>query len=241
MMPNIHRLILGLVLLAALVHALPAQTLDIDEAQKRTRPSRWYGGGSLVLAQPLGEFDEYIDFGGGLAGHIMYQLSPGGAAAIRLDGGYIQYGSEKTRIRPFPRIEADVTTSNGIVFVGIGPQLMVPDGRVRPYIGGSVGLSYFVTESSISGRNAPDEDLFNTTNFDDFVFSWTGAGGIYIPLRKGLRPISLDIGARYHGNGRARYLREGSIQDNPDNSITITPIESETRLLTWHLGVSAGF
>lgn len=237
---NVHRLILGLVLLFALVQSLPAQALDIDEAQKQVRPSRWYGGGSLVLAQPLGEFDEYIGFGGGIAGHLMYQLSPGGAAAIRLDAGYVQYGREKTRIRPFPRIEADVTTSNGIAFFGVGPHFSLPGDGVRPYAGGSVGLAYFVTESSMSGRNAPDEDLFKTTNFDDVVFAYTGAAGIYVPLRKGLRPVSLDIGARYHGNGRARYLREGSIQDNPDNSVTITPIESETKLLTWHVGVSVG-
>jgi len=161
--------------------------------------------------------------------------------ALRLDMGYVLYGSEKTRIRPFPRLEGDITTNNSIVYAGIGPQFMVPDGMLRPYVGGSAGLSYFFTQSSLEGITTGSDQILQTTNFDDVTFAFSGAGGIYIPLRRGLKPISLDIGARYHGNGRARYLREGSIQDNPDNSITVTPIESETNLLTWHLGIAVGF
>jgi hypothetical protein len=218
-----------------------AQALDVSTAQRRQVPSRWFGSFSLAVAQPLGEFDDYIGIGGGLAGGVMYQLSANGPFAIRGDFGYILYGSEKKRIHPFPRLEGDITTNNSIVFAGIGPQLMVPDGLVRPYVGGSVGLAYFFTQSSLDGITTGSESILETTNFDDVTFAYTGSAGVYIPLRRGLKPISLDIGARYHGNGRARYLREGSIQDNPDNSITIDPIESETNLLTWHLGIAVGF
>lgn len=229
-------------LVAALAAALPvsAQTLDISDDDKPQTPSRWFGSLSVLAAQPLGEFNDYIDFGGGIAGGFMFQLTSGGPIALRFDGGYLVYGSETKRIRPFPRLEGDITTTNSIAYFGVGPQFMVPDGNFRPYLGGSVGLSYFFTQSSLDGVLS-DEDILETTNFDDATFAFTGAAGIYIPLRRGMRPVSLDIGVRYHGNGRARYLREGSIQDNPDNSITINPIESETNLLTWHLGVSAGF
>lgn len=223
------------------IHAVTAQTLDVSDAQRRTEPSRWFGSFSLLAAQPLGEFNDYIDVGGGVSGGVMYQISPGSPIAIRADFGYVLYGSEKKRIHPFPRLEGDITTNNSIVYAGLGPQVMVPDGMFRPYIGGSVGLSYFFTQSSLDGITSGSDAILQTTNFDDVTFSYTGAAGIYVPLRRGLKPISLDIGGRYHGNGRARYLREGSIQDNPDNSITVTPIESETNLLTWHLGISVGF
>jgi hypothetical protein len=218
-----------------------AQALDVPEVQRRTLPSRWFGSVSLLAAQPLGEFDDYIGVGGGLAAGVMYQLSPTSPFAIRADFGYVLYGSEEKRIHPFPRLEADITTNNSIVYAAIGPQLMVPDGLLRPYLGGSVGLAYFFTQSSLDGVTAGSDAILQTTNFDDVTFAYTGAAGVYIPLRRGLKPISLDIGARYHGNGEARYLREGSIQDNADNSITVTPIESETNLLTWHLGITVGF
>ncbi len=237
------RILWAVALVAALgaARAAGAQTLDISQDREPQAPSRWFGSLSVMAAQPLGEFNDYIDVGGGIAGGILYQLTPGGPVGLRMDAGYIVYGSETKRIRPFPRLEGDITTTNSIVFFGIGPQFMVPDGMFRPYVGGSAGLSYFFTQSSLEGISSGSEDILETTNFDDVTFAFTGAAGIYIPLRRGMRPISLDIGARYHGNGRARYLREGSIQDNPDNSITINPIESETNLLTWHLGVSAGF
>lgn len=225
-----------------LARGAAAQSLDVgSQEQRRTVPSRWFGSISVLAAQPLGEFDDYIDVGGGVSGGVMYQLTPNGPLALRADFGYVLYGSERKRINPFPRLEGDIETNNSIFYAGIGPQVMVPDGRFRPYLGGTVGLSYFFTQSRLDGVTSGTDAILETTNFDDLTFAMTGAGGVYIPLRRGLKPVSLDIGARYHANGRARYLREGSIQDNPDNSITVNPIESETNLLTWHLGVTIGF
>ena len=59
-------------------------------------------------------------------------------------------------------------------------------------------------------------------------------------LRGGARPISIDLSARYHGNGEAKYLRKGDIIDHPDGSISFTPNHSETNLWTFQLGVSMG-
>jgi len=225
-----------------LARGAAAQSLDVgSQEQQRVVPSRWFGSVSVLAAQPLGEFDDYIDVGGGVSGGVMYQLTPNGPLALRADFGYVLYGSERKRINPFPRLEGDIETNNSIFFAGIGPQVMVPDGMFRPYLGGTVGLSYFFTQSRLDGVTSGTDAILETTNFDDLTFAMTGAAGVYVPLRRGLKPISLDIGARYHANGRARYLREGSIQDNPDNSITVDPIESETNLLTWHLGVTIGF
>jgi hypothetical protein len=201
----------------------------------------WFAGANVALAQPLGQFDDYVGVGGGVSGFFARALDPRGIAAIRLDLGYLVYGSEKVRVHPFPRISADVNTSNNIFYGAIGPQFMLPNGSLRPYVSGSVGLAYFFTQSSIEGVDSQSEDLFNTTNFDDVTFAFNGAAGVYVPIKRGARPISLDVGGRYHGNGRARYLREGSIQDNPDNSVSFTPIESNTNLITWHLGIAVGF
>jgi hypothetical protein len=48
------------------------------------------------------------------------------------------------------------------------------------------------------------------------------------------------VGGRYHFNGRARYLREGGIRDNPDGSVDLEVLESRVHLVTWHIGLSVG-
>ena len=83
-------------------------------------------------------------------------------------------------------------------------------------------------------------DFASSTNFDDFTFAASGGGGLWITLHAGPRPIRLDLGARYLNNGRVKYLREGSIHEAPDGSISFKPIESESNLVLYHLGVSVG-
>ncbi|MDQ3698183.1 MAG: hypothetical protein M3373_09185 [Gemmatimonadota bacterium] len=222
--------------------AAAAQVLDPGSSAQRPRttPSRTFAGVGLLVAQPVGEFGDYVDVGVGIGGHLIHQLDRTGAFALRADLGFLVYGSERKRIRPFPRLEADIKTSNNILIASIGPQLMVPSGRLRPYVNGSIGLGYFYTQSTIEGRDARNEGLLNTTNHNDATFAWSGGGGLYIPVRKGLRPVSIDLGARFQANGRAEYLREGSIQDNLDNTYSFTPIRSQTDLVIYQIGVAIG-
>lgn len=229
--------LLALLLLAT---QLPAH------AQRRGEhdaPPRAFAGGSLQVAEPVGEFREHVDTGFGVGGHFLYALDRAGGVGIRVDGGMVNYGNEHRKV-PLSstiggRITADLTTSNNILLLGAGPQLMLPTGRLRPYAFGTAGIAYFVTESSLRGDRGGD--VFATTNnFDDLSFAFGGGAGIYIPLRRGSTPISVDLGARFQRNGRATYLREGSIRDNPDGTISFTPIESETDLLTFQVGLSAG-
>lgn len=206
-------------------------------------PSRHFVGGSVLVAQPQGEFRENVDVGAGLSAHYIQRLDAAGVFALRVDGGLLIYGNEHKRV-PFSntvggRVMVDVNTTNSILTLGIGPQIMAPTGRLRPYLNATAGLAYFVTQSSVEGTS-DNRTIANTTNYDDASFAYGAGAGVYVPLRRGAVPISLDAGVRYSRNGRARYLREGSIRDNPDSSITITPLESQTDLLTFHLGVSVG-
>jgi hypothetical protein len=50
----------------------------------------------------------------------------------------------------------------------------------------------------------------------------------------------LDVGALWTHNGRTTYLREGSIIEYPDGSVTIVPIRSEANHWTFRLGVAVG-
>ncbi|MFN2398054.1 MAG: hypothetical protein ABR543_05330, partial [Gemmatimonadaceae bacterium] len=226
----------------AFVPSADGQVFDMDHPEKRG-PSRVFGGFALMAAVPQGEFADQVGNGYGFGGNVVLPLGRSSPVGIRLDAGFLIYGHERKRVCFSStigcRLQLDLNTNNNIFVAGIGPQLMLPKGAVRPYLTGSVGLAYLFTESSVEGSS--DLSPFaNTTNYDDFTFAWTGAAGVYIPVRRGRQPISIDLSARYHANGRANYLREGSIRDNPDGSISFTPIQSDTNFWTWQLGLAFG-
>jgi hypothetical protein len=211
-------------------------------ADMQRSPIRGLGGIHAIVAQPVGPFGEAVDVGGGLNLYGLINAGPDSPLGLRLDGGFVIYGSETNRYRLSPtipdRVTAKLTTTNSIFFLGAGPQLMATSGPIRPYVNGSVGFSVFVTSSSLSGDDDNDDD-FNTTNQSDATLAYTGGAGFYIPL--GTRtPVAIDLGAKYHGNGRVEYLRKGDITDNPDGSITINRRNTEANLVTYHIVVSVG-
>ncbi len=234
--------ILALIATLGLAPAASAQKIDLRPAP---RPARVFLGASVLGAQPLGDFADLIgdDAAFGFGGHLIYRLDRHGMLGIRMDAGVIIYGNERQRACFSPtvgcRVELDVETNNNIALFGIGPQLLVPNGRFRPYLAGTVGLAYYFTESTVEGTSS-NTPFARTTNFDDPAFAYTGSAGLYIPVRRGPRPISIDVGVRYHHNGEASYLREGSIHDEPDGDILFTTLTSDANMLIYQIGVSIG-
>lgn len=216
-----------------------------SDAQTRPRgplfPTRFTIAGDLLVAQPKGEFGSNVDqgFGGNVV--FMYKLDRAGVFSMRADLGAMQYGNETKRVPFLPftgRVLLDVTTSNNVFWGAIGPQMqLLTKGPVRPYVNGAVGLQGFVTESALSGSDE-SWDYASTTNSDDVTFAYILGGGVYIPLGKNSTSASLNIGARYHFGGTARYLREGDITDNPDGTITLNHRSSKTDVIMWQMGVS---
>ena len=220
--------------------AAGAQLLD----DRPRGPEKGAIGVSLVVAQPLGAFRDYVKVGGGIDGSVLVHLTRDRAWGVRIDGGFINYGRETKRTRLSnsigDRIRVDVNTTNNIARMGVGPQLTVPRGPVRPYLHGTIGFSYFYTQSGVEGVDDTDNEFASTTNFSDAALSWGGGGGLLFPFKTKGTTVAVDFGARYLKNGRTRYLREGGITDNPDGTIDVSPIESEVELLVWNLGVSIG-
>lgn len=196
-----------------------------------------YVGGSFVVAQPVRDFADYVAVGFGVGGHAVWKPVPGGPFGLRIDGDVLIYGSETRRYPLVPLVDVDVTTQNQIVGFQLGPELTF--GRaVQPYLFGEAGFSYFATTSSVEGTNS-SAPFAETTNFDDFTWATVLGGGLRINLSDRQSRVMLDLGARYVINGQAQYLREGSIQIN-GTDVTITPIESETNFVLYHIGVSVG-
>ncbi len=203
-----------------------------------------FAGGHLLVALPVGEFDDNVDFGFGAGAHGRVALGDEGMINLRLDVGFINYGNETIRIcitQPC-RVTGNLTTSNNIFLLGAGPEIGVGSGSVRLYANASIGFAYFATTSSVEGENDFGDPFASSTNFDDFTFAWTAGPGLQLRVWTGERAaVSLDLLTRYHGNGEARYLRKGDIQDRPDGSVVLNPRQSETNFWTVGLGVSVEF
>jgi hypothetical protein len=204
-------------------------------------PTRVTVGGGFFVAQPVGEFRSYVNNGFGGGGHVLLRLEPHGILALRGDVGYLIYGHQTKRVSlpDAGRVQLDVTTSNNIVAYSVGPQLMVPSGPIRPYVNAAIGGAYFFTESSVGGSDNGG-NFANTRNFGDNVASYGYGGGVFVPLAVRNALVGIDLGARFIRNGHTRYLREGGITDLPTGGYAISPIESETNLVVYHLGVSVG-
>jgi len=173
---------------------------------------------------------------GGVNANFALNFNRRGTVALRIDGSYLQYGSES---RPLPvaaggLLAGDMSTSFYVASLRAGPEFVLGTGRVRPYIFGTAGMSYFATATSVG-------ICCGTTNYDDAVTSLAGGGGLRIDLSHSRRrPVALDLGVIYAKNGEVNYLREGDILSNPDGSFTLQPVRSEAEVFLLQLGLSFG-
>ena len=191
------------------------------------------------LAAPLGEFNDNVGLGGGVGlGGLLY-LGDNRYAALRAEGSFVVYGSDTVR-RPLsptiPFVDVDVETTNSILTAGVGPQIFLATGPIRPYIYGTVGLSYFVTQTSVKGDHE-DEPIASTTNFDDLNLLLSGGGGLSVKLHKG---VHLDLSAVYNHNGLAEYVTEGGLRELRGGGWVADPIASNANLITYRVGISIG-
>jgi hypothetical protein len=235
----------------ALLWATVATGAEAQRASDRRRPPvrdevtgpKAHVEAAFIAADPVGDFGLLVNDGFGLELAGRFPVALDGALSLRLDGGFIVYGHERQSMCfPAPvgcRVGVDLTTTNTIAFVGVGPEL-AGTGRVSPYLNGSVGLSWFATQSSLSGVDDWDQS-FNTRNYSDMVTAARVGGGVRFRVGGTSQgPVAIDLGATYHRNGVAEYLREGDIIDHPDGSIELLPNRTEANLMTFRVGVSFG-
>lgn len=238
-MPTFRHLLAALVLLVPLPAYAQFDQLDRQESDRRAAGAF---GLAFNYARPVDEFLKYVDDGYGLDGFLRFNADPSGVLSLRLEGGFLVYGNETKRV-PLSstvggRILVDLTTSNNIAWIGLGPQLTLPMRLLQPYANASVGYSYFYTRSSVEGTDNDNNPFASTTNYDDGTFAWGAGGGFLIPFRTRTTEWAIDLGVRYHGNGQVRYLREGGIEDLPGGGVILHPIQSDANLLTYRLGFS---
>jgi hypothetical protein len=209
-------------------------------------PARFTVGALGLLAAPRDEFASNLGTGiqgGGVNAFGLLRLDGSGVLSLRVEGGGVWYGSESQRIRFIsPRIGAKVVTTNSIGEFGVGPELALPMGPVRPYVNAMYGVHYFSTSSSLEGlENDRNNNDFSTTQQSDATSTYGFGGGVRVPVGPKRWDVALDAGTRYYHGGTAEYLKEGDIVDNPDGSgLTINTRRSRTNFQTFYLGFSVG-
>ncbi len=205
------------------------------DAQMRQGP-----GGALfanfVVADAVGPLGSVVDQGYGMELGAALPVGAGGHLRLRGDFGFSIYGLERIHYCGYGcRVSSTLTTANSIFYGGIGPEIVFGSGGVRPYVHGSVGMSWFVTSSSVDDNDGYGPYL-ETTNFSDTVFSWRVGGGVRVAMGDG--PVFLDLGVTHHDNQFATYLTRGDIVDNPDGTVSMYPNRSDADMLSFKMGVA---
>jgi hypothetical protein len=227
--------------LCAVLLSIFGSTLSNAQTVLLPSETRFSVGGGFVVSQPREGFAQGIGNGYGASGGMIYHLTRSGLLGLRFDVSSVRYGHETKHV-PLSgtigsRVLVDVNTNNSITAFSLAPELAKPRGKVRPYINVGYSVVLFRTTSSVPDLGSSDGGNTSTTNFKDSTRAWVYGGGLRVQLGSHTSPVTLDAGLRYNRGGTASYLREGSIQDNPDGTLTITPLTSRTPFLVYTIGV----
>lgn len=209
-------------------------------SQARARPTV-----SLSAAQsrPLGALGRNISFGYGITGALTLPLVRSGWLSFRAEVGEMEYGHESQRTAfsetVGERVQVMVRTTNAVVPITLGLHGELPVGPVAVYLNGGLGAQAFYTDSRVE-PTAGGVPLISSVNHSDVTLGWSLGAGFSVPVYRGARLISVDVGAQYHGGGTASYLAPGSIVDLPNEPARITPMESRASMLAVRMGVRVG-
>ena len=207
--------------------------------------SRYTAGVSGLYGQPLGPFADNVRHGFGLDGMGTLGLDSRGIFSLKGEIGWLRLDSKSEPFivdTGFEFVELESETTSGVLMLGIGPQLAVPFGPIRPYVGGSVGFARFATNTAIKisadqTNTGEEETIDEQTVSSDFILSLAASGGIRFELPFMGRGILADLGARWHRNGEAEYVSSEGVVYDGSGRPTITPTRSEADFLVYRLGI----
>ena len=207
--------------------------------------ARHTAGAAAVYGQPLREFGDNVQRGFGLDGFGTLGLDSQGIFSLKAELGYIRLNRKSEPFLAstgFGYIELESETTSGVLMLGAGPQLTVPAGPLRPYIGGTVGFARFATNTSIvipsyASNTGQKETLDQQTVSSDFILSLTASGGLRFALPFFGRGVLGDLGVRWHRNGEAEYVSGEGVEYLGNGQVTITPTRSEADFLVYRVGI----
>ena len=206
---------------------------------------RYAVGIAGLYGQPLGPFADNVRRGFGFDGMGSIAFDQFGIFSLKAELGYVRLAKKTEPFiadNGFNFVELESETTSGVLTLGAGPQLTLPSGPIRPYVGGTVGFARFATNTSINlpanqSNTGQKETLYQETVSSDFILSLTASGGIRFELPFMGRGVLADLGARWHRNGEAEYVTSEGVVYNGTGRPTITPTRSEADFIVYRLGI----
>jgi len=121
--------------------------------------------------------------------------------------------NEDPGVKTIPDVTVEVSRMNSIANFHLLLQVSPFTGTVRPYLDGLIGGAYIFTTTEVKSENS-DESIAESTNYDDFNWSYGWGGGLLIKVAKELGDVQnlyLDLKARYLYGTEAEYLTENDV------------------------------
>ncbi len=219
---------------------LMAAALGTGAAQGIVPVERRWGGLYAMVSPASGEFRHYAGVGGGAGVYGVACLDRDRVVGLRLQLSGTALGGPEYTIRysspGLPDEYQVVKYYHGVVTLSAGPQVTLPGRDVRPYLTGQIGLSYVfsIWERRWEGEDPEVEPLDSGRGHDEFNVPISAGGGLLIQLRRGARPLWLDVSAHWIGHGRSTFVSEESITQSRWGT-TVRP--ATTRMSLWEVRV----
>ena len=208
-----------------------ANTLAGQRSRLREARGHGFGGLTLVVAEPLGDFKRTGDVAAGLTLFGVLPLERGGTLGLRLDGAYMVYDASYHGW--------GVSSNSQFATLAVGPQATLGRGPVRLYAFATYGGSVFwssVTDDGYCG--CYNRDVFS---LDGHTTSTRQVGtGIQIGLSRRRTAIAIDLGLREMQHARVTYVPAGGFTDNGDGTFTVERVTTPVHLRVFQVGVSLG-
>ncbi len=219
-----------------------ASRLAAQESEPRGAPSgRGSVGIHLQLSEPKGDFARNTGNGYGFGGYVLTRFDRNSILNWRADLSFLTYGNSSRRI-PLAGtgglIQLNLRTTNNIVSVVTGPQLLGPTGVFTPYATALGGFTVFWTSSTVEGTSNQDEPFASSTNSSDAVWAYGGAVGSYIRVSQGRNPVRVDFGARFLRHDDVRYLNDERVREAYNNDRPPVPVRGRADFITYYLGAN---
>ena len=125
-------------------------------------------------------------------------------------------------------------TSNSLSELARRSSLSIAFDQTRPQaaLGRNIGFGYGISGASLYRLDSAGVLSLRA----DLAGVQYGNEWKHVPFSE----TQLDVGMRYVNGGRARYLAPGSIVDLPSGEMSISSLESATRLVMLHIGARIG-
>jgi hypothetical protein len=194
-------------------------------------------GIGLLNTQPLAGLRTGPGIGIGLMGAVAHPRAPW--IRLRADLRLSSYGMDRHQACLSQTvgcwIQVDITTNYHTIYGGIGPELAFPVLGSELVVAATGGVGYFGVSSSLSGVDDGGSGFGDTTHFDDAFFAWSAGSELRVPVS---RTVALAAGVQYQHNGRASYVVDGGVTENPDGSLNVPPVTGDANLVAITLGVA---